>query len=402
MFGTCILLIGGGLYGTLLAIRAAGEGFSPMVIGLVMGAYYLGFFIGCLLCPRLIHGVGHIRTYTALTAILSAATLAHTLHVDAVTWGVLRVVVGFCFAGLYMTIESWLNEKTTAESRGRIFAAYMMVNYGALGCGQLLLLTADSTSFILFAATAMLISLAAVPISLASASPPEFGITDPLRFSQLWRISPLALVACAAVGLAQGAFWSLTPVFTLDAGLGENGTAVFIAFAVFGGLVLQWPIGWLSDRIDRRTVIVVVCALVAIVAAATAFAGSRAPTVPLYILAVLYGGVAFTVYSLAIAHANDHATVSGIVSLSARLLMVYAIGAMIGPLASGWLIEVTSPAALFGFIACVFLSVSAFGIWRIFQRPPPPLDDKTPFVAMSRAGILAGELDPRHDEPDRS
>ncbi|MFT5487029.1 MAG: MFS family permease [Paracoccaceae bacterium] len=396
--GTAFLFLGSGLYGTLLAIRAAGEGFSPFVVGAVMGAYYLGFLFSCLWCPKIIHSVGHIRTYTALTAIASAATLAHVLEVDPVVWGVLRVIVGFCFAGLYMTIESWLNEKANNESRGRIFAIYMMVNLGAVSLGQLLLLTTDSKDFALFAVTAMLISLAAVPIALANVSPPTFGVPQPVKIGVLWQISPLALVACAGVGIAQGSFWSLTPVFTLDAGLSENGTALFMALAVFGGLVLQWPIGWISDRWDRRSLIFVICALTAIVAAGATFAGERQWAVALYALGVAYGGLSYTVYSLAVSHAHDHAEPGGIVSLTAQLLLVYAVGALAGPLIAGWLIGVMSPGALFGFIAVVFLLLSAFGIWRQTQRPPVLPDEQTPFVPMSRAGALSGELDPRQDD----
>lgn len=395
---TALLFLGSGLYGTLLAIRATGEGFSSSVIGVVMASYYLGFLIGCLHCHRLIQSVGHIRTYAALTAIASAATLAHALQVDAVTWSLLRVVVGFCLAGLYMTIESWLNEKATVESRGRIFAVYMMVNLGALGVGQLLLFAADTKSFALFAATSILLSLAAVPVSLASTTPPEITRSEPLRLLQLWRISPLALVACAAVGLSQGAFWSLTPVFTLSVGLSENGTALFMALAVLGGLVLQWPIGWFSDRRDRRAIITVVCGVAGIVAAAVAFAAGKNWIVSLYTLAVVYGGVSFVVYSLAISHANDHATATGIVSLSARLLLVYATGAIAGPLVSGWLVDLTSGAALFTFIAVVFMCVAAFGVWRLTRHPRPLAEEQTPFIALSRAGVAAGELDPRRDE----
>lgn len=395
---TAILFLGSGLYGTLLAIRATGEGFSSAIIGVIMAAYYLGFLVGCLHCHRLIQGVGHIRTYAALTAIASAATLAHALQVDAVTWSVLRGIVGFCLAGLYMTIESWLNEKASSDSRGRIFAVYMMVNLSALGVGQLLLFTADTKSFALFAATSILVSLAAVPVSLSKTSPPVMVNSEALGLAQLWRISPLALVACAAVGLTQGAFWSLTPVFTLGAGLSENGTALFMAFAVLGGLLLQWPIGWFSDHHDRRSIITVVCGVAGILAAAVAFAAERNSAISLYTLAVLYGGVSFTVYSLAVSHANDHATATGIVSLSARLLLVYAIGAVTGPLVSGWLIDQTSGAALFGFIAVVYLVAGGFGVWRVIHRPPAQIEDQAPFVAVSRAGVLAGEFDPRRDD----
>ena len=393
--GTAFLFLGSGLYNTLLAVRVAGEGFAPSVVGAVMGAYYLGFLAGCLHCPRLIHSVGHIRTYTALTAIVSAGTLAHVLAVDPVFWGIIRLIVGFCLAGLYMTVESWLNEKASRESRGRIFAIYMMVNLGALCTGQLLLLTTDPGSFVLFVVTSMLISIAAVPISLASTSPPSFGVSSPMRLSVLWRISPLALIACGGIGIAQGAFWSLTPVFTLDAGLSVSGTALFMALTVFGGLILQWPIGWASDRWDRRSLILVICALTAIVAASAAYVGERQWINALFAIGVLYGGLSFTIYSLAVSHANDYADAGSIVSLSARLLLVYAVGAVVGPVVCGWIIGQTSPQALFAFIAVIFLLLSAFGIWRQSQRPALPPEERKPFVPVSRAGPLAGELDPR-------
>lgn len=172
LLGTALLLLGSGLYATLLAIRGIGEGFSSSAIGLIMGAYYLGFLLGCLGCPRLVQNVGHIRTYAALTAIASAASLAHIMMVDEIFWALLRGIAGFCFAGLYMVIESWLNDRATAESRGRIFAIYMMVNLGALGFGQLLLLTADSSGFVLFCGVSILISLAAVPLSISSSPQP--------------------------------------------------------------------------------------------------------------------------------------------------------------------------------------------------------------------------------------
>lgn len=398
LLGTGILFLGGGLYGTLLAIRAGGEGFSAGTVGLIMGAYYAGFILGCVKGPRIINSVGHIRTYAALTAIASAATLAHALVVDAVFWGVLRGISGFAFAGLYMVIESWLNEKADQEARGRVFAVYMMVNLGAMGCGQLLLLTADAQSFTLFCAVSILISLAAVPLSLTRVVPPELSDHAMTPVSKLWRVSPLGLISCLGVGLGQGVFWSLTPAFTLASGLSENSTAIFMTVAVFGGLLLQWPIGWLSDRYDRRAVLCGVALVTALIAAGVALAGDRGHETGLLALAALFGGTSFAIYSLAVAHANDHSAETGIVGLSAGLLLVYAVGATIGPFFVGWLADQTVAGVIYGFIACVYLSVAAFGIWRMMQRPPVPADEQGTFVPMSRAGPYAAMIDPRADE----
>ena len=395
LLGTALLLLGGGLYATLLAIRGIGEGFSSGTIGIIMGAYYLGFLLGCLVCPRLVRNVGHIRTYAALTAIASAASLAHIMLVDAVFWAVLRGMAGFCFAGLYMVIESWLNERATKESRGQVFAVYMMVNLGALGFGQLLLLTADASNFVLFCGVSILISLAAVPLSIASSSPPALAQSAPLTVRRLWQISPLALVACLGVGLGQGSFWSLTPVLTTEAGLGENGTAIFMTFAIFGGLALQWPIGWLSDRYDRRAVICGVAGLSAVLAAAIAILTYWAQPLLFYMFAFAYGGWSFAVYSLAVSHANDSAEKTDIVSLSASLLLVYAVGAVGGPLVSGLLMELTDARALYAFIGVVFLGIGGFALLRLVRQPPISAADKTSFVAVARAGTAAGLLDPR-------
>lgn len=400
LFGTTILLLGNGLYGILLAVRAAGEGFSAGTVGIVMGAYYVGFLLGCLYCPRLIDGVGHIRTYTALTAIAASSSLIHVLVVDPIAWGIMRVFYGFALAGLYMVVESWLNDISTSDTRGRVFSIYMIINMSALGFGQLLLLTADSRSFVLFCMISILISLAAVPLSLGSRTPPRFGETERVTLARLWEISPLGLFACAGVGVAQGAFWSLAPVFTSDTGLGENGTTIFMSCVVFGGLLLQWPIGWLSDRYDRRAVICVVCTLTAIVAASVALSGDRAWNGALYPLAVAYGGLSMTLYALAISHANDCGGETGIVPLSASLLLVYAVGAIAGPLATGWLMDATTPSALYGLISTVFLGVAAFAAWRLTHRPPTAPEDRSPFVSMARAGPVAATMDPRYDETD--
>lgn len=400
LLGTALLLLGSGLYATLLAIRGIGEGFSSSAIGLIMGAYYLGFLLGCLGCPRLVQNVGHIRTYAALTAIASAASLAHIMMVDEIFWALLRGIAGFCFAGLYMVIESWLNDRATAESRGRIFAIYMMVNLGALGCGQLLLLTADSSGFVLFCGVSILISLAAVPLSISSSPQPVLESYTRLGIRRLWLISPLGLVACFGVGMGQGAFWSLTPVFTTEAGLGENGTAIFMTCTIFGGLILQWPIGWVSDRYDRRLVIFVVALLSTVLAAVIVFLTYRADAMTFYLFAIGYGGWSFAVYSLAVSHANDCTDKTDIVSLSASLLLVYAVGAVIGPLVSGLLMELTDVRALYAFIGAVFLAIGAFSLYRLIGQPPVSPDDKTAFVALARAGPAAALMDPRGPEQD--
>jgi MFS family permease len=259
LIGVALLVTGTGLQGPLLVVRGEFESFSTLSIALVGSFYYVGFAAGCLLGPRLVRRVGHIRVFAAMAAIASAVPLLHGLVPLPLPWWGMRVATGFSFAVRYIVIESWLNERATNETRGFVLAVYQAINLTVLIAGQMLLPLADPGGFQLFAVTSVLISLAAVPVALSAAPAPAPIQSTEVRLRRLYRLSPVGFVGCLGVGLANGAWWSLVPIFASDAQLHTSGIAILMS-AVIGGAAAQWPVGRLSDRMDRRRVLVGVCA----------------------------------------------------------------------------------------------------------------------------------------------
>ena len=379
LFGTAILLTGQGLQGTLLPVRATLESFSTLSIGVMGTTYFLGFTYGCWKGSVLIRGVGHARVFAAMTAIASATPLLHGLLVDPWVWSLLRFVSGFCFAVLYIVIESWLNERSTNENRGSIFSAYILINMTVLGVGQQMLLFYDPIYLNLFALTSVLVSLAAVPVALSkSENPPPVEDTR-LDFRYLYRISTVGMLGSLGCGLANGSFWALAPVFSVSNSGDISLTANFMTAVVFGGAVSQWPLGWLSDRMDRRIVLgSISIAGVVIGALLWLMAGVLSPT-GLIVLAALWGAMAFPVYSVAVAHANDRADAGSFVMVSAGLLLMYGIGAIIGPVLASAMMTIGSPGSLFLFTGIIHLLLAVYVVTRRFIRPQPPIAEHKPF-----------------------
>ncbi|MEL7487628.1 MAG: MFS transporter, partial [Pseudomonadota bacterium] len=255
LLAAALLIAGNGLQSTLLAVRAELEGFPLALIGLLMSAYYVGFIVGCRRGPRLIQRVGHIRTFTALASLVSAAALVHALIAEPVLWIALRVIAGFSMAGLYMIIESWINESVDNASRGRVLAAYRIIDLSALTAGQALLAVADPASFVLFSIISIIISLALIPVALTNAATPQPITKAQLDLGKMLAASPVAAAACFSAGAANGAFWAIGPVFAQRLGYSVSEVSFFMSAVVIGGAVAQWPIGFLSDRFDRRFVI---------------------------------------------------------------------------------------------------------------------------------------------------
>ena len=294
LFGLGVLLLGSGLQGTLLGVRAGIEGFAAQTVGLLMAAYYAGYAAGSLYVPVLVRRAGHIRTFAALASVASAAPLLHALYVAPWTWTVLRSVSGFCFVGLFMVVESWLNDKATNATRGTILSIYMIVNLTALAAGQLLLVLADPADYQLFALSSVLVSLALVPVALTRSAAPVPLKTARLGLGRLYAVSPLGVVGSFGAGLVQGAFWGRAPRFGQSIGLSTAGIAAFISLTIVGGVLLQWPVGRLSDRFDRRTVITVSCFALAGVSLALGLAAARGVELRWLLgLAVFYGGLSF-------------------------------------------------------------------------------------------------------------
>jgi MFS family permease len=371
-----MLLAGNSLQFVILALRAGMEGFSPEMLGWITAAYFAGFALGSLYCPRLVASAGHIRTFAAMASIISGVTLAHPLLVDPVAWAAMRVVIGFCFAGLYLVVESWLNDRAGNAQRGRLLAIYGVAAFAGYGTGPLLSRLGSAEGFVLFVVASMLVSFALVPVTLTRASAPVMG--DPSRSGRtgilsLFRLTPLGVLAIVAVGACQGAFLGLGPVFADRMGASAAGVANYMSIVLFAGLCFQYPLGWLSDRLDRRHVIAGVAGFAAISAFGIAFlaASDRLSPALMTAGAVLTGATLFPVYAIVLAHTNDWLDEHQRVSAAATLILLYSLGSMVGSPVASWLTGILGTAGLHTFFAVVMGVVGLFAIYRGLQREAP-------------------------------
>ena len=382
LLGIALIMLGNGLQGTLLGVRATLEGFGTGVTGLVMTGYFAGFLAGSRIVPRLLAYVGHVRVFAALASLASGAALLHAVFVSPVSWGLIRFVTGFSFAGLFVVAESWLNDAATNRTRGQLLSVYMIIVTGGMGAGQLLLNLADPREFALFVLVSVLISFALIPITLSAGRAPVFEAPESMGARALFRMSPLGVGGAFLVGIAHGALFSMGPVYATRIGLAVDLLSFFIAAALFGGLILQWPIGWLSDRFDRRKVIVAV----AWVAAGAAFGAGVAGAgsyVALIGLTALLGGMTLPLYSLCGAHTNDHLTPRQMVAASATLVLVSGAGLTLGPSIAAVTMRLTGPSGMFWSLAVVHGCVGVYGLYRMVRRDPVPLEEQRSYRPVS-------------------
>ncbi len=397
LMGMSMLLMGNSLQGTLIAIRAVGEKFSANAIGIMASSYFLGFVAGTLVTAYLIERAGHIRAFTALASLASAAALGHIIIIDPIAWTVFRAISGFCFAGIYMVIESWLNERATNETRGQVLASYMVVNLLSLTVGQFLIAAADPLGYVLFCIVSILVSVAIIPVSITRTMAPAPQKPRPLPIRRLFTISPLGFVGCFAYGLAMGAFWGLAPVFAGNVGLDTNGVAFFMSLCILGGGLMQWPMGWLSDNFDRRKILMGASFATAGLAALVAIGGTIKPDLLVY-MAFLFGAASFPIYAVTVSHANDYVQAEERVVVSGTLLLIYGAGAIVGPLLAGPVMAFAGDEGLFYYIGGVFFVVGIYAAWRMTRRAAPTAEEKTNFVPTPNATPVAAALDP-HSEP---
>lgn len=394
LLGIFMLLMGSGLLSTLISVRMTIEDFPTTVIGPVIAFYFVGLVAGCVFGRGLILRVGHIRAFAAFASLISAVSLAHAFVVSPYSWALLRATTGFCFAGIFMVAESWLNAKASNETRGAILSYYMITNYLALGAGQFLLNLGDPKTFALFGIVSILVSVALVPVALTRASAPDIGGSSDLHFRRLYRISPLGLVGCFGSGLILGAFYGMGPVFATKAGLDIAEISSFMGTVILGGLVLQWPVGRLSDRFDRRTIILGVTVAIAVISAAAAqTAGTRETA--LLTLGAVFGGAAYPLYSLCLAHTNDYVEPDRMIEASSGLLIAWGIGAAIGPIAASGVMQLTDHRGLFHFTAATGLALSLFAVYRMARRRAPAAEDQGQYVLLGGTSPVALEMDPR-------
>ena len=393
LLSVSILLMGNGLQGTLLPVRASIEAFSTFDIGVLGSAYFFGFAGGCLRGPRLVRRAGHIRTFTAMVAIASAVVLAHHLILNPVVWWLLRATTGFCFAVLFMVIESWLNEKSTNENRGVVFSLYTMLNLTVVTLGQLVLILDQPTEFVLYAVASIMVSLAAVPVALTKAVAPAPIEAVKIRLGHLYALSPVGVAGCLALGMANGAFWALGPLFAQGAGMDLVGVAIFMSVAVIAGAIGQWPLGRLSDRIDRRIVIIAACGGAA-VAGLSMFLFSHAWGGAIYVFGFAFGVFAFPLYALSVAHMNDFVGPRGHVEAASGLLLMFAFGAIVGPLVASAVVRTWGIDALFAYTACVHVAWAVFALYRMRRRARSPAEDHVAFEDSLRVAQTISTVDP--------
>jgi len=377
LLGFGILMLGDGLQGTLLAVRADLEGFSATVTGLVMSTFYLGFLLGSIMTPRITIKVGHIRVFAAFAALSSTAILVQALAVTVPLWIAMRLISGFCFAGLYIVAESWLNDRASNETRGKLLSLYMVVTYIGIGAGQLLLNLADPLGFPLFILTSILISIAVVPLLLSAGSPPTFHDSVRISLFDLFRLTPLGIVSMFAVGLVTATFFALGPVYAQRIGLNIRDTSYFMTAAVLGTVLLQAPIGALSDRFDRRKILTLVSVLTS-VAALLCIPAEQASTMALFLAIALFGGLAFPLYSVCIAYTNDHLEPNQMIAASGALVLVSGLGAVTGPVLFAMIMDSFGTQALFWSIAAVHGLTGLFALYRMTKSEPVPLNKQGP------------------------
>ncbi|MFH1983461.1 MAG: MFS transporter [Pseudomonadota bacterium] len=391
------LLMGVGLLGTFLSLRMTMAGFSTEVIGLILAAYYVGLVLGSFVCQRLVARVGHIRTFAALAAVATAAVMLHGVFFSAWAWGLLRLVTGIATMGLYMVIESWLNECTEPRYRGRVFSIYMVLSYLGIGIGQILLNLADPALPTHFFIAGMLLALCLVPVSLTTAISPS--MPAPARFNLLviLKKAPLGMVGCLTAGLINSAFYAMGPVFGHGIGLSVAQLSLLMGATVLGGLLLQWPVGLISDRFDRTLVLPALAVMVSAISALVVFTAGLSFG-GLLVIMVCFGGVFFTIYPVAVARSHDLFDAGEVVSVSAGLLLCYGIGASVGPVVAAFVMNaVSNPYGLFIFMAVVPLMYAAMAhfLRRREMIEIVPVAAQAAYMPMMRTSAVVIAIDPR-------
>ncbi len=390
LFAAALLLGGNGLQGTLIALRAAEEGFSTLAVGAIGAAYFTGFLAACFAAPAMIRSVGHVRVFAALASVAAVGTLALVLVTDVWFWALVRLAMGVCFSGLFMVIESWLNQSAGKGERGRVLSIYRIVDLMAVTGGQFLLPAFGVGGFEIFAVTAILFSLSLLPVALTDTSrpsPPQAFRFDPVH---LIRLSPVAALAALSIGMTTSAFRLIGPLYARDLGFDTGQVALFMNAGIVGGAVLQFPLGILSDRMDRRWALLM--ATTGAVAAGLYLNTVAAPG-PVYVGAFAFGAFALPLYSLAAAQANDRAEGGDdYVLISAGLLFVFSVGAIFGPLIAAGLVQALGPQALFGYTSAVHAAMALLTVAQMMLRAPVPRHERVRFVGLLRTSPAFSRL----------
>lgn len=388
-----LLMAGNGLIGVLIGVRSELEGFDTTVTGLIMASYFAGFLVGSRVTPRIMARVGHIRVFAGLSSLVAAAALTHALVVSPVTWVLLRFVFGFAMAGLYVVVESWLNDMVSNANRGRVMAVYMVVSMGGLGLGQLLIGLGDALAPTLFIVAGAVMTLAVAPISLSINDAPYFELPPKARYRHLWEQAPLGVITAVGAGVANGALIAMASVYATQVGLSGLRAGAFVAAAALGSVALQWPVGHMSDAIGRRQSILLVTFGAVVVGAV---APGLDPTGWVLIGAMfVLGGLSYPMYSLALSHVVDVLPPGQAVTGSVAVVFLTGMGSIFGPLTASVAMESVGPDGFFWAIAVVHLAIGVYGVTRVARRPVVEDETVEPWLPVPARSTFVLRRNPR-------
>lgn len=376
LLGMFLLMLGNGMQGTLLGVRGAIEGFDPGVLSYVISAYFVGFLGGSWLAPAMIRRVGHVRVFAAMGSMISAAFVLYAAAPDLVAWGLLRLVVGFCFSCVYVVAESWLNDAADNRNRGKALSLYVIVQMVGIVAAQALMNLGDPAGYGLFVLISVLVSVSFAPILLTVSPAPVHDMARPMTLRQLFRTSPLGFVGAAAIGAAFAALFGMASVYGTETGLSLAQIATFVSAFYVGGMLFQFPIGWLSDRMDRRVLIVAVTALCCAACFVAIFTEDNFAL--MVAMAVVIGGMINPLYSLMIAHTNDFLAPEDMAAAASGLVFVGGVGAIAGPVVVGQMMQHLGPWSFYLYILAIMGGVSLYGLYRMTRRPTASTDETSP------------------------
>ncbi|MFV0491926.1 MAG: MFS transporter [Pseudorhodobacter sp.] len=389
LLGLMLLMLGNGMQGSLLGIRGGLEQMDTFQLSVVTSGYFAGFLFGSRMVPAMIRKVGHVRVFAALGSMISAVLILYAVLPNWVAWSLLRVVIGFCFSGVYISAESWLNNAASNEQRGQVLSLYLIVQMIGIVAAQALLNLGDPRDYLLFVIPSVLVSLAFTPILLSAKPAPAFAATKPLSFGRLYAASPLAFVGIFLLGSVFSVQSGMAAVWGTEQGLSVRQITLFIASYYVGGLVAQYPIGWLSDRMDRRILIFGLSILGAAVLFLPVFA--TLPFLMLLGVGAVGGAVSNPLYSLLLAYVNDNLDAADMASASAGLLFINGIGAISGPVIAGWMMGIIGPSGFFLFTALLFVMLTGYTVWRMWSgRPAPEVTSAYRAVSPNATAIVTG------------
>ena len=385
LFGLGLLMVGNGLQGTILGVRGDLEGFSTFEMSLVMSAYFVGFLGGSRMAPDMIRRVGHVRVFAALATLISAVMILYPALTHPAWWIAGRAIIGFCFSGVYVTAESWLNNAADNENRGKALSLYMIVMMLGVVISQALVVVADPSGYVSFVIASVIVSVAVTPILLSISPTPAFQTAKPMSLARLMKVSPLGCVGMFLSGGIFAAQFGMGAVYGAAAGLTLGQISAFVGTFYVGAMTLQYPLGWLSDRMDRRALIMGVAALGAVASFVGMTLGGT--YVMLLISAYVIGGTTNPLYSMLLAHTNDYLDHEDMAAASGGLVFINGLGAVSGPLVTGWLMDrdVIGPQAYFLVMLVLLALISAYAGYRSTRRASVPVDETGPYAAVSPA-----------------